>query len=604
MVFLFYNSFMKNTLEKYTENVENIIECLGGRENIASVSNCMTRLRVVVRSDSSVEDQKLEHLPDVLGLVHDRPLSYEIVVGPGKCRKYADICREMDLLFFGSTSGENVPNKNTIKSSLKILGDIFVPLIPGVISAGLCAGFASLISQALPDYANNELWNLIYNILSLINISFMTYMTAWVGYRSAERFGATPIIGGMLGMITSLDGINKIAQIIGLYNNESPLSSILHSGKGGVLAVIFGVLLLAFVEKKIRSIVPENLDIVLTQLLTLIICIVPYVLVVMPFFGFISSAVAEAFGDVCMSANPIERILVGYVATAVFLPLVACGMHHGLVALYSIQLNELGYVTLYPSLAMAGAGQVGASIAIYIKAKRAGNKRLCAVIKGALPAGFLGIGEPLIYSVTLPLGKPFITAGLGAGFGGALVMAMEVASTTWGPSGIIGAFVMTGGPLGAFRSVAFYLLGLVVSYAASFIITFFTISENELSIETESGKKDYSSYKHVLHGEVVTFDKREDSGLEKGPDGSFSFSYTITDALGVHARPAGRIVTLAKTFNSQITICAGEKKASAASLSELLKLGAVCGTKLSVTAVGNDAEAAANAVKSLLEEIL
>ena len=161
----------------------------------------------------------------------------------------------------------------------------------------------------------------------------MTYMTAWVGYRSAERFGATPIIGGMLGMITSLDGINKIAQIIGLYNNESPLSSILHSGKGGVLAVIFGVLLLAFVEKKIRSIVPENLDIVLTQLLTLIICIVPYVLVVMPFFGFISSAVAEAFGDVCMSANPIERILVGYVATAVFLPLVACGMHHGLVAL-------------------------------------------------------------------------------------------------------------------------------------------------------------------------------------------------------------------------------------------------------------------------------
>ena len=130
MFFLFYNSFMKNTLEKYTENVENIIECLGGRENIASVSNCMTRLRVVVRSDSSVEDQKLEHLPDVLGLVHDRPLSYEIVVGPGKCRKYADICREMDLLFFGSTSGENVPNKNTIKSSLKILGDISFPLSP------------------------------------------------------------------------------------------------------------------------------------------------------------------------------------------------------------------------------------------------------------------------------------------------------------------------------------------------------------------------------------------------------------------------------------------------------------------------------------------
>ena len=129
---------------------------------------------------------------------------------------------------------------------------------------------------------------------------------------------------------------------------------------------------------------------------------------------------------------------------------------------------------------MAGAGQVGTAIALWFKAKSVGNKRLCSVISGALPAGFLGIGEPLIYGVTLPLGKPFITAGLGAGFGGALVMAFEVAATTWGPSGILGMFVMTAGPRGAVTGVLIYLAGLIVSYICSFLITSLAIDKREL----------------------------------------------------------------------------------------------------------------------------
>ena len=88
-----------------------------------------------------------------------------------------------------------------------------------------------------------------------------------------------------------------------------------------------------------------------------------------------------------------------------------------------------------------------------------------------LPAGIPGIGEPLIYGVTMPLGKPFITAGLGAGFGGAFVMLMRVASATWGPSGILGVFVMTEGPNGVFASVACYLAGLLISCAAGYALT-------------------------------------------------------------------------------------------------------------------------------------
>ena len=228
---------------------------------------------------------------------------------------------------------------------------------------------------------------------------------------------------------------------------------------------------------------PERIDMIFTPILSLLICAVPYILLIMPLFGYVSSGIAWVFGKLCLSESVIVRMLTGFLSSALFLPLVATGMHHGLVALYTVQLQELGYITLYPALAMAGAGQVGAALAVYRKAKKAGNQQLCSVISGALPAGFLGVGEPLIYGVTLPLGKPFLTAGIGAGFGGALVMALRVASTTWGPSGLLGVFVMTEGPLGAFRSVLIYLLGLVVSYVCSYIITWLTFGTKDLSTD-------------------------------------------------------------------------------------------------------------------------
>ncbi|MBQ6365882.1 MAG: PTS glucose transporter subunit IIA [Oscillospiraceae bacterium] len=380
-----------------------------------------------------------------------------------------------------------------IRNALKIIGEIFIPLLPGIISAGLCAGFASLISQTVPNYADNSIWAFIYQILSLINTSMMTFLTAWAGYRASERFGGTPVLGGMLGMITSLDGINRIAAIMGLYNQAVPLDSVLCSGKGGVLAVIAGALLIAYVEKAIRSVMPKAIDVIFTPLLTMFLCVIPYIIFIMPLFGYASGGIVWLFSRACLSQNPFIQAVSGYIAAALFLPLVAAGMHHGLVALYSVQLQELGFVTLYPALAMAGAGQVGAALALWKKAKKAGNDDLCSVIAGALPAGLLGVGEPLIYGVTLPLGRPFLTAGLGAGFGGAFVMVMQVAATTWGPSGLLGASVMTAGKDGSVRSVLFYLTGLIVSYIGGYLITNIFYRAEELNYDPALPEEEIAS---------------------------------------------------------------------------------------------------------------
>lgn len=477
--------------------VNDLLALLGGKDNVRSATNCMTRLRVRLVDGDAVDEEGIKSTEGVLGLVRDNPTYLEIVVGPGKSRKCADACAALGIPASAadaegavSTDNDWQANKAAVKAGqkegrvkrvLKTVGEIFVPLIPGVVAAGICSGLGTLLAQLYPDYASDPVWGTVWNFLALINSSFLTYITAWAGYRAAEKFGGTPILGGMVGMITSLTYIDSIATLLGLYNEVQPLDSILRAGRGGVLAVILGVWFMCQVEKAVRKRMPDALDIVFTPLVTLVVTVVPYVLILMPVTGYISTALVWVVEQICMNENALVRVIGGYIASAAFLPLVAMGMHHGLVALYSVQLETLGYVTLYPTLAMAGAGQVGAAIAIYLKAKKVGNTRIRSVIDGALPAGFLGVGEPLIYGVTLPMGKPFVTAGLGAGFGGAFVMACQIGATAWGPSGLIAIPLMTAGANSATMSMLFYVIGLVISYIGGFIITNIFVKSEEVA---------------------------------------------------------------------------------------------------------------------------
>ena len=469
-----------------------ILELVGGKENVTGATNCMTRLRVNLKDYNKADIEGLKATEGVLQVIQMDNL--HIVLGPGKAKKVTDLFKEDAGVAGMSTDSSWQDNKaamkagqnqGKIKTALKAVGDIFVPLIPGVIAAGICSGIATLITQAVPNYAEIAWLFIVHQFLTMINTAFMTYITAWAGYRAAEKFGATPILGGMLGMITTMANINSISPLVHMWVDEAagenPLDAVLRAGRGGVLAVILGVLLMAKVEKWVRSKMPDALDIVVSPIIILAVCVVPYVFVIMPITGIISNLLVSVVGSVCMSESAIVRMVAGFLGSFLFLPLVAMGMHHGLVALYTVQLNTIGFVTLYPALAMAGAGQVGAAIAIWLKARRTGNKRMMSVIGGALPAGVLGVGEPLIYGVTLPMGKPFITAGLGAGFGGMFCMFFKVAATTWGPSGILALPIMTAGGENPAMQVACYAIGLVISYIMGFIFTNFTLKDSEVA---------------------------------------------------------------------------------------------------------------------------
>ena len=480
--------------EEIMDNLElgkTILELIGGNENVLNAANCMTRLRVKLKDDGKVKLEELKDLKGVLGVVEDETL--QIVLGPGKAKRVCDILIEELGVLKGNVDPSWEDNKNAIKKqqndsplkqALRTISNIFVPLLPAIIAAGILNGICQIINQLgannIISMAEDSPWFLIWNFLALISNGFLGYFAIFTGVNAAKQFGATESLGGILGAMSINAIVVTISTFIGWYDGEQPLNSILTTGKGGIIGVVIGVWILAKIERGLRKVIPEILDLILTPMLALIATGVIFIFVIMPISGFLSDALISALDVIINSSNPIIQVISGFVLAAVFLPMVLFGLHHGLIAIYSVQLESIGGVTLFPVLAMAGAGQVGAAFAIFLKAKRVRNARLSEAAISAIPAGILGVGEPLIYGVTLPLGKPFITAGLGAGFGGAFVMLTKVLATAWGPSGVVALPLMTGGSNGT-MGILYFFIGLVISYIAGFIITYLVIKDEEIA---------------------------------------------------------------------------------------------------------------------------
>lgn len=461
-----------------------IVELVGSESNIESAAHCMTRLRLKIKNANQINMEALKDTEGVLGVVESDTL--QVVLGPGKAKKVYDEVTENFSISAGGDVENWEENKANMKSNqketplkrgLKTISNIFIPMIPAIIAAGLFNGLAQLMGQIPGIDLTQGTGLIVQKLFQLLGNAFLGYFAIYTGINAAKEFGGTPALGGMIGAITIGAQINDISAQLGLYNADVSLESVLTTGKGGIIGVIIGVFIMSMIERKIRKMVPDVLDLIVTPLLTLLITGVIVVFAVMPLAGFASDALVSVLSVIINSENQIVRIISGFVLAAVFLPMVLLGLHHGLIPIYAVQLDQLGGVSLFPVLAMAGAGQVGASIALYIKARHMKNTRMQKTILGALPAGFLGVGEPLIYGVTLPLGKPFITAGLGAGFGGAFVMLTGVTAGAWGPSGLVALPLMQTPTM-----ILNFFIGLVVSYIAGFIITYIFIKEDKLRV--------------------------------------------------------------------------------------------------------------------------
>ncbi|KFD24833.1 PTS N-acetylmuramic acid transporter subunit IIBC [Yokenella regensburgei] len=472
-------------MAKITEHlIATILDLVGTKNNITNCGHCMTRLRLTLVNDQLIEHGKLKALDGVLGVINSDD-QLQIILGPGKAQTAAEMMNTM-LAREGDPTSSVQPGVGSVASDIRQkmkakqnsvvhqflarFATIFTPLIPGFIAAGMLLGFATLIEQSLlADTAvKNATIVHIVGYMKIFGKGLFTFLPILIGYNAQKAFGGSGVNGAIIASLFLL-GYNPEATA-GYFSGIDNFFGMGIDPRGNIIGVLIAAILGAWIERQVRRIVPDNLDMIVTSLLTLLITGALTFTLIMPFGGELFKGMSWLF--LHLNGNPFGcAVLAG-----LFLIAVVFGVHQGFIPVYFALMDAQGFNSLFPILAMAGGGQVGAALALYCRAGKDSVTR--NQVKGAIIPGLLGVGEPLIYAVTLPRVKPFVTACLGGACGGFFIglvawLGLPVGlNTVFGPSGLVSLPLMTSSQ-GIYAGMGVYATGVVITYACGFILTWF-----------------------------------------------------------------------------------------------------------------------------------
>ena len=384
-----------------TKLAQELYDIVGPSDNITKSYNCMTRLRFYVKDEHFTKEQ-LAAVKGVLG-VNKSGDEWQVIVGPGKAthlaKAFQAIVKE-ETSHPASSSKENVTTPDSVASlakkatvgdgtelhealrqknatpaklALKKISQIFVPIIPAFIACGLIAGIVNIVVKANPALTQDP----VIQILAIAGNAAFWGLNIFVGMNAASVFGGSPALGGVMAAILSHPNLSQI--VIGHDTALVP-------GRGGIIAVILVVLFSSWLEKKLHRLIPDMFDLFVTPLLVVLLSTFVALFICQPIGGYVS----EAIGYGATESIGRGGAITGFILGGTFLPMVMLGVHQGLTPIHAELLSRYGVTILLPILAMAGGGQVGASLAVYVKTK---NKALRRTIASALPVGLMGIGE-------------------------------------------------------------------------------------------------------------------------------------------------------------------------------------------------------------------
>ncbi|MBS3046167.1 PTS N-acetylmuramic acid transporter subunit IIBC [Enterobacter mori] len=457
-----------------------ILELVGGKDNIETCGNCMTRLRLKVTSTSLISESIKEELKGLVNGVIINGSEVQIVFGTGKANRAAEAMNALlgkkDLNAIAAEKKNEIKSKqqSSLQQFLANFATIFTPLIPGFIAAGLMLGIATLLSTVLhvaPD-AKGALPDAL-NFLKVFSKGLFTFLPILVGYNAQKAFGGTGVNGAIIAALFIL-GYNPSATV-GYFSGLQDFFGHTIDPRGNIIGILLASYAGAKIERFLRNYIPDELEMILTSMFTLIITAAVTYIIIMPIGVWLFQGMSWLFMH--LNSNPLGcAVLAG-----VFLIAVVFGVHQGFIPVYLALMDTQGFNSLFPILSMAGAGQVGAALALYWKAEKASTLR--SQIKGAIIPGLLGVGEPLIYGVTLPRMKPFITACIGGAVGGLFIgtvaqLGLPVGlNSAFGPSGLVALPLMTSAS-GILPAIAVYGGGVLISYIAGFMLTAMFGSKN------------------------------------------------------------------------------------------------------------------------------
>ena len=509
-----------------------ILASIGGAKNIANISHCSTRLRITPVDKDKVDEAGIEQIDGVKGQFYSGN-QLQIILGTGLVGRIYDIINPEEKE--GSTdqyAGMSLPKKLS-----RILGDIFIPVIPALVATGLFSGIINCLTAFHVQMSPAVLT--IATVLMKTAFTFLPVLIAWSGMK---QFGGSPVLGLILGLMLVnplLPNPNDVIKgtvkaltvnILGIHVN-------IVSYAGSVLPALVVVLVAAMIEKRLKKVVPDSLDLIITPFVTLLISGLLGILIIGPVCQQVEQGILFVAKAVINLPFGLGGLIIGGTQQAI----VVTGMHHIFLALESSLLATTGY---NPFNAMITGGIIAQATAAFVTGLKVKDpKKRSLYTSSSLPA-FLGITEPAIFGVNLRFGLPFIFALCGGAASGMLAGLLHAASTGMGVAALPGLVTYLYSKQAVLNYVLIHVTAMLVSGG---LVYFFFDPNKEIKDEPEQKTSQPHNYAIVspVNGSFKSNDQIKDQTFAKEILGQ---TVGIEPKDGkIYAPISGKVVMLAPT---------------------------------------------------------
>ncbi|GIN10297.1 PTS sucrose transporter subunit IIBC [Shouchella clausii] len=458
------------------QKAQEILDALGGKENVAAASHCATRLRLVLNDESNVNQKKLEDMDIVKGTFSTGG-QYQIILGSGTVNKiYQELAALTNMEEMSTVDVKDAANQklNPLQRFVKMLSDIFVPIIPAIVAGGLLMGLNNVLTASglfFDDLSLIEAYPNMADLAALINTfanAPFVYLPVLIGFSAAKRFGGNSFLGAALGMLmVHPDLLNGNDYAVAKLEGTVPVWNILGFNiemvgyQSTVLPVLVASYILAQLEKFLRKIVPTVLDNLLTPLLSLFITGILTFTFVGPLTRSAGYFLTDGIVFLYETAGPIGGAILGFL----YAPFVITGMHHSFIAIETQLLADMaktGGSFIFPTAAMANIAQGAAALAVLFITK---SQKLKGVASASGISALLGITEPAMFGVNLKLRYPFFAALVGAAVANAYITLNNVLAVALGAAGLPGIISIRP------DSLIHYVIGMVIAFVVTFSLT-------------------------------------------------------------------------------------------------------------------------------------
>ena len=503
-------------MSKYENLAKEILENVGGKENINSLTHCVTRLRFRLKDESKANDEALKNNPGVVTVMKSAG-QYQVVIGNHVPLVYADVC-ELAGISNGTQQVEEEAPQGLFNKLIDIISGCFQPILGPLCAAGIIKGLNALLVFILGSSFNNSG---TYMILNAIGDSIFNFLPIILGYTAAKKFNVNVIVEMIIGATLcyptiQTDTLSAAGKAIGTlpfigsyYTKFIGIPFVSGNYTSTVVPVICIVALAAQIQKIAKKFVPEMLQNFFVPFFVLIISLPIGLLVIGPVVSLLTTVLSNMFAGL----YAFSPIVTAFVIGALWQCLVIFGLHWALIPMAMVNIGNLGYDTILPGMLGTTFAATGVLAAMYLKLKDENKKALA--IPGVISA-FCGVTEPAIYGFLLPEKTPFVFSCIGGAVGGAIMGTVAVKQYVIGGLGIF-SVVNFISPKGNATGMIVSLIAGAVSLVVGFVLTMIFYKTNDQQVENkEVTKLEEETILAPIKGEVKPIEESSDAAFASG----------------------------------------------------------------------------------------